>query len=211
MGRCCVTHPCFYTARVSVSAAGNGLILVVCTANICRSPAAELILRDQLFQLGDQQIEVSSAGLRGLAGHPIDKPMADLLVADGIDPESFHARRLTATDAEGADLVLTATTQHRSQVVQLAPAALTRTFTLLEFSRLASMFPSRIAAPVGGAARLQWFRESILEARALAGLPNMDMDIPDPYGARPKVYRNTYIRIRNALEPIARMVGNRPG
>jgi protein-tyrosine phosphatase len=196
---------------VSVSAAGKGLILLVCTANICRSPAAELILRDRLIQLGDGQIDVSSAGVRGLAGHSIDQPVADLLVADGIDPESFHARRLTATDAEGADLVLTATTQHRSEVVQLAPAALTRTFTLLEFSRLASVFPSRLAAPAGGAARLRWLRESLLEARALAGLPNMDMDIPDPYGARPRVYRNTYVQIRNALEPIARIVGNRPG
>ncbi len=201
----------FYTARVSDSAAGDGQILIVCTANICRSAAAELILRHRLGQLGDGQVEVTSAGVRGLTGHPIDEPVGELLAADGIDAGSFQARRLTPADAEGADLVLTATTQHRAHVVQLAPAALTKTFTLVEFSLLVSLLPSRTAAPIAGVDRVRWLRESVLEVRALAGLPHADVDIPDPYGERPKVYRNTYSQIKDALEPIARMVGNHPG
>jgi len=90
-------------------------VLVVCTGNICRSPAAELLLADRLG--GDSGITVASAGVRGLVGEPISKPMAELLQADGIDPGVFRARYLREADVRGASLVLVMTRAHRSHAV----------------------------------------------------------------------------------------------
>ena len=46
------------------------------------------------------------------------------------------------TSCCGADLVLTATTEHRAHAVGLAPSVVRRTFTLKEFARLAKALPA---------------------------------------------------------------------
>lgn len=43
-------------------------ILIICTANICRSPMAERILRKQLVHK-----KVDSAGVKALVGHAADE------------------------------------------------------------------------------------------------------------------------------------------
>lgn len=67
----------------------------------------------------------------------MDPRAADQLRRLGIDPSGFRARSLTPVLAERADLILTATTTHRSDVLQLMPRALRRTFSILEFVHLA--------------------------------------------------------------------------
>ncbi|RMG36458.1 MAG: low molecular weight phosphotyrosine protein phosphatase, partial [Gammaproteobacteria bacterium] len=48
-------------------------VLLVCTANICRSPMAEALLRDHLKAKGlDRRVKVASAGIRAMAGMPPD-------------------------------------------------------------------------------------------------------------------------------------------
>ena len=78
-------------------------IMFVCTGNVCRSPMAELLLR---HYLRGSSIDVCSAGTRGLPGYPIDPSSARLMTSVGIDPDTFHSRRLTKTMAESADLIL---------------------------------------------------------------------------------------------------------
>lgn len=50
----------------------------------------------------------------------------------GGDPGSFRSRPLGAAHCETADLILAATTEHRSAVLEMVPRALKRTFTLLK-------------------------------------------------------------------------------
>ena len=50
-------------------------ILVVCTGNVCRSPAAERLLASKL----GSTVQVASAGTHALVGQPISEPMAALL------------------------------------------------------------------------------------------------------------------------------------
>jgi protein-tyrosine phosphatase len=81
-------------------------ILIVCTANICRSPVAEVILREHLQERGLEQWTVSSAGTwaeieRG-AAHYSKQLMADR----GYDLSGHRARMLDETLLERADLVL---------------------------------------------------------------------------------------------------------
>src|SRR6476469_7218382 len=107
-------------------------ILCVCTGNICRSPVAERLLAARL----GPSVEVSSAGTFGVVDAPIAKPMARRLRSVGVSADSFAARRLLGSTARSADLILAMTKAHRSEVVELAPAVVRRSFTLLEFARL---------------------------------------------------------------------------
>lgn len=117
-------------------------ILTVCTGNICRSPVAERLLA---ARLGDRA-EVTSAGTRAVVGAPIDPGMASLLDTAGEASGGFAARQLTATQIRDADLVLALTRAHRARILEEVPAALRRTFTLLEFARIVAS-PTCRAAP----------------------------------------------------------------
>ena len=170
-------------------------LLVVCTGNICRSPAAELLLRAGLGD--DAGIAVASAGLAARAGEPVAAPMARLLAARGVDPRGFVARQLHPPLLRSSGLVLTMTAAQRSTVVSRAPAAVRRTFTLREFAELARLgagLPAerhpadRLAALVAAAPRL----------RALRTGPRED-DVEDPYGLPEEVFARVLTRIEAAV------------
>lgn len=82
-------------------------ILMVCTGNICRSPAAEYLLKQQLDQLGKSDITVTSAGLGALVDHPVEDNVAGLLEREGIDTSGHRARKINNTMTHAADLILT--------------------------------------------------------------------------------------------------------
>lgn len=83
-------------------------ILTVCTGNICRSPMAELLLRDALEREGlDGAVEVASAGTtRWEEGNPIDPRAAALLDVRGIDSSAHVARAASREELAASDLVL---------------------------------------------------------------------------------------------------------
>lgn len=95
-------------------------ILMVCTANICRSPAAQAVLT---AQTAGQSVLVSSAGTRALDGNPIDSTMARMLQGHGIDRMAEHrSRPIMPTMLSQYDLVLCMQDQHLQQVLALYPA-----------------------------------------------------------------------------------------
>ncbi len=95
-------------------------ILVVCTANICRSPAAQSVLSAQLAQ---QPARVESAGTRALDGNAIDADMAALLKVRGFDTmEQHRSRPIMPTMLARYDLVLCMQDQHLQEVLALYPA-----------------------------------------------------------------------------------------
>lgn len=80
--------------------------------------------------------------------------MERLLQDSGVSGEGFAARLLTESMISGADLVLTATREHRAAVVEESPAALRRTFSVREFARLAGQVdPVRIDEVAGADGR----------------------------------------------------------
>ncbi len=115
-------------------------VLHVCTGNICRSPMAERIMRSELaLRFGpDSGIEVRGAGTYGgHAGGPMHEPTERVLIEMGLDTSGFTATWLREPQVAWADLVLTATAEHRAAVLHLEPRALRRTFALRELARLA--------------------------------------------------------------------------
>ncbi len=171
-----------------------GTLLVVCTGNICRSPAAELLLR---AGLGDAGPEVASAGLSARAGEPVAAPMAALLAASGVDPAGFAARQLQPPMLRAAGLVLTMTTAQRSAVVGRVPEVLRRTFTLREFADLARLGAGVPQEP-DPAARLAALVAAAPRLRALRTGPRED-DVEDPHGRPADVFARSFGRIGDAV------------
>lgn len=178
-------------------------ILAVCTGNISRSPAVEHLLR---AGLGDSAV-VSSAGVRAVIGAPVDPPVTAYLAARGIDVTGFASRQVTAAMVAKADLVLALTRRHRAWILDLAPAAVRRTYTLREFARLLE----QVEPPVEGGdpgERLRKLLPRVSAGRALAPRrPGAEDDVRDPYGHGPEVYRQSLADIQAAVDAILARVG----
>lgn len=125
-------------------------ILTVCTGNICRSPVAERLLQAGLDQVLPGGFVVTSAGTRAMVGDPIQPPSAEIVRTFGGNPENFAARQLTSRILRGVDLVLTMTSGHRGEVLQLDASLLKRTFTIREFARMLDVLDERAAAAPAG-------------------------------------------------------------
>jgi protein-tyrosine phosphatase len=102
-------------------------VLTVCIGNICRSPTAEYLFRQRLAPRG---IQLSSAGLGALAGHPMDATALQLLTEHDIDGAAHRARQLTPAMLREADLVLGMEKSHVAAMVRLAPEASGKIFLL---------------------------------------------------------------------------------
>jgi protein-tyrosine phosphatase len=160
-------------------------ILHVCTGNICRSPMAERLTRAGLEQrLGPDadRFVVESAGTWGHSGAPMEPYALSTLQSHGVQGCDFRARELVAEHVARADLVLTATREHRAAAVVLHPRAASRTFTLRELARLVgAVDPAQLTAtdPVERA------RELVRAAAGKRGLvpppTPKDDDLADPY------------------------------
>lgn len=88
-------------------------ILVVCTANICRSPVVEAILRARLEAAGLRGWVVSSGGTLALAGFPPAAHSAELMTERGLDIDHHLSQVVEERHVEDADLVLCMEWGHR--------------------------------------------------------------------------------------------------
>jgi protein-tyrosine phosphatase len=87
-------------------------ILVVCTANICRSPVAAELLRDRLKARGLADWTVASAGTWAMEARPASRFSVDVMRANGFDITAHRARMIDEALLTEADLVLCMETGH---------------------------------------------------------------------------------------------------
>lgn len=104
-------------------------ILVLCTGNICRSPMAEVLLRQRLRTL-DRTVEVQSAGVGALRDHPADSPAQARMRARGLDLSTHRARQVTPELARWADIILVMESKQRDAMLDIAPASRGKTYLL---------------------------------------------------------------------------------
>jgi protein-tyrosine phosphatase len=165
-------------------------VLVVCTANLCRSPIMETLLA-----AAEPSITVRSAGTsapEGQSWHPLALTALD----EAGYTVSGKARRLRARDVKEAKLVLTAAGMHRARAVQLDPSAEERCFTLLEAARLLQLAPA--AAGIGPAGLAEHL------GTALRGHPiEHDDDLPDPVNGKIEDFRACLRHVADAVRSLA--------
>lgn len=187
-------------------------LLVVCTANICRSPLAEAMLaRAAEDRLGpDAPVDVSSSGVHGLAGQPAAPLSADEAVRRGLDLSPHVARVTDELGVWRADLVLTMTERHRGRIVRLLPAVARSTFTIREFARLTSALkPVEADLPVRE--RVRFVTRLAHGARAYVARPSEPEDVADPYGGPRAGYVDTADELDALVAVIApQLFGWRP-
>jgi protein-tyrosine phosphatase len=75
-------------------------ILTVCTGNICRSPAAEFLLRQRIEKAG-KRVEARSAGIGALVDHPAEEATCAMMNARGVDLSTHRASQLTPSVCAG--------------------------------------------------------------------------------------------------------------
>lgn len=80
-------------------------ILFVCSANICRSALAEVILKKKLKENGIDGVEVSSVGVYDYAGEPRDPQMVSIARQAGYDLGGV-AQYVTRQSVDVADLII---------------------------------------------------------------------------------------------------------
>ncbi|GAA5121648.1 low molecular weight phosphotyrosine protein phosphatase [Luteolibacter yonseiensis] len=93
-------------------------VLFVCLGNICRSPAAEIIFRQQVEDAGlSGEFEIDSAGtISHHEGSPPDSRMSETLLRKGYTV-SGQARRISAQDLEKFDLIVTMDESNHTDVM----------------------------------------------------------------------------------------------
>ncbi|WP_408003854.1 low molecular weight protein-tyrosine-phosphatase [Puerhibacterium puerhi] len=101
-------------------------VMTVCTGNICRSPIAEIVLRDRFEAagLGDRVVVDSSGVSDEEHGNPVDRRARRVLAEHGYDTGDGHrAHQVTAAEVAGRDLLLPMTAHHARALRRLAARA----------------------------------------------------------------------------------------
>ena len=113
-----------------------GLILVVCTANVCRSPMAAGLLRQRLAaDNANARHRVLSAGVWAADGEPASENAITAMAGRGIDISDHRSHSLTTDEIARADLILVMTREHARLVRQTWPQYAWKVYLLSEMTR----------------------------------------------------------------------------
>lgn len=176
-------------------------VLLVCTGNVCRSPAAEYLFR---AELADLPIEFVSAGTDAIPDQEIDPRIAVLMARRGIETGEFRSRWLTGAMPLAADLILTAATSHRATVTRISPPLLHRTLTLKQLARYApEILTERPPADFGS--RIEWILHSLPRARSRSLRDGSD-SIEDPIGKSQRTYESSFNDVERSVLAISELL-----
>lgn len=110
-------------------------ILVVCTANICRSPAVAGMIETRLAvkEMADL-VTVTSAGVFAQEGYGADPIMAAFMQEAGVDLSNHVSHPLGLADVTNADLIIVMEEAHRTAIFHRWPRVLYKVLLLSELA-----------------------------------------------------------------------------
>lgn len=166
-------------------------VLVICTANVSRSPLCAELFRSRSASTG-VDIQVASAGISA-----VQLQVDDLAVQAGyefgVNISGHQPRQVTRAllNTAGADLVICMTRAHVREIVLIDESAWPRTFTLKELAFRLQLN----SAAIEGAPRA--WRELIGSRRSMTDLmgESAQDDIADPYGRS----RATHLKVAQEM------------
>lgn len=160
-------------------------VMVVCTGNICRSPMAEVVLRDRFEVAGlGRRVVVCSTGIGSPEhGNPIDRRARAVLSEHGYPVPLRAAQGVRATDLLASDLVLAMTSVHARALRRLAGAN--------------DAIASRVAM----------FRSfDPASPRVAPGGPEHVLDLDDPWYGGPEDFEDCLAQIEAAVDGVVARV-----
>jgi protein-tyrosine phosphatase len=155
-------------------------VCLVCLGNICRSPMAEAVLREELAQAGlAGAVTVESAGTGDWhVGERMYGSAADELARHGYDGSGHRARQIEPSWLGGYDLLLAMDAAN-----------------LADLSRMA-----RGSDAVGRVRLLRSFDPALTADDPFGG------EVPDPYGGHPAEYARAFDLIHAAAKGLAQQL-----
>lgn len=180
-------------------------ILVVCTANICRSPLAMVMLeRRARERLGDDApVWVHSSGVHAMDGHPAAEESRRQADLRGLDLRHHRGSVTTADEVASADLVLVMSERQRSLLAGMYPAGARWTFTLPEFARLCGALKPIEDPGMTPRERIRFVARLANGSRAYVSRPDDPEDVADPYGGPRQGYAAMATVVERLVDAIA--------
>ena len=197
-------------------------VLLVCKANVCRSPFAAAVLKEDFAGI-NFLAEVQSAGTQAISGQ--DRCSSSTKAIDAKEISTQVSLNINEIELHSYDLILTASKAQRSDVLQLVPAARDKIFTIVEAAH-----QSRWLVKPGGALdvaygkpvdpgleeilvgipplpenvneRWKWLIGEMHQWRGLTqGVQLLDsgQDIPDPHESRRNIHAEVFLQIRESI------------
>ena len=122
-------------------------ILIVCSANICRSPMAEAILKRLVSKRPDAtQWRIESAGTWALNGSPAAELSQYVMQSMGMDISSHQSQPVSLDLIQRFDLILTMESNHKEGLIAEFRYDTNRIYMLSEMIGLRKDIPD----PIGG-------------------------------------------------------------
>ena len=126
-------------------------IVIVCTGNTCRSPMAEMLLKNKMAtandisidQLAQHGIHICSAGISATKGSLAADQAINVLSNRGLDLTCHSSQPLSYVLANSADLILTLSHSHQHAIVNAWPEFADKTSLLAHDG-------SNVSDPIGG-------------------------------------------------------------
>lgn len=193
-------------------------VLMVCAANVCRSPVMALSFAAAAERAG-LAVEVDSAGRIATAGDAVCPVAADALAGltgAAWELAAHRSQRLSAGLIESATLILGATREERAAVATLSPRSRARVFTLPEAVALGTV--ARERGKINSAASVEGFLD-VLEAhrgalvvpappqRRLWRRPRANpLDLSDGHGAQHRVHAARVAEGRRLAEQLVELI-----
>lgn len=182
-------------------------ILLVCTANLCRSPLGQYLLDSAISTTwsGRGRWTVESAGVSAADNRPMHHRAAKVLAEVGLDGSQFRTRRLRPSLVRSADLVLTATREHRAAVARMHPAALRRLFTIKQFGYLLAHTPATSGTTTASGSG-RFLLEAALAARGQVPARTVEDDLADPVNRPVRAFRECRELLFKEFAQIRRLI-----
>ncbi|MGA9288484.1 MAG: hypothetical protein WBV93_09095, partial [Anaerobacillus sp.] len=204
-------------------------VVFICTGNTCRSPMAEVVLKNT-----SKNIEAKSAGVFAANGAPASRQV-ELLFEEKNIPFSHSAQMFDRHLAEWGDILLTMTSSHKALVLRDFPELAEKVHTLKEFAstegqqkydeyqeKAAEIEMKRavfLHEMTSAKSEEEQQRRDQFEAEMKKDLEELQtlehhlpsVDISDPFGGTIEQYRATYSEIEEAVERMIERINRENG